>query len=287
MDDKPKLVYSGASEHHDITVEQRGRFLEMRFSGRSQGSLDLETGIRGGAPVLEYMHLPFALVPEPRRALVIGLGGGVLPRQILAWYPETRVDVVEVDPEVVRICRTYFELPEDERLDVIVGEGRAFLESTERCYDVVVVDAFFVTSTAGCAVPFQLATREFFDLLRCRMSDEGVLAFNVSGVQRGRGSGPLRGLCQGIRRSFPSMHLFVVRASRSQADRRKNYVVIATNHPMTAQEVRSRILAQGPDRVPIEGFEHCANDLIQRPFDWRGAREHRDRDAPPDGLMRG
>lgn len=281
-------LHRGSSQYHEITVEQHDGLLELRFSGRSQGATDAETRLEPASPVLGYLHIPVAVAPEPRRALIIGLGGGVLPRGFLHDYPEMLVDVAEIDPEVVRVCEQFFGLPADERLRVIVSGGREYLEMTDERYDLIVVDAFFVHPTAGYATPFGLVTEEFFRVVRDRLTPTGVLAFNIVGALEGRGSGPLHSLFRGMRDVFASAFLFVVASSQSKVARRKNYVAIASNERVSADEVRSRIrsAAEG-SLVTVEGFVSFADDLIEPPFNFRGVRAHRDADMPPTGLMQG
>jgi spermidine synthase len=184
-------LYRGSSKYHDIAVETHDGRLELRFSGRSQGATDVETRLALGAPVLAYLHIPVALAASPTRALIVGLGGGVLPRSFLHDYPGMAVDVVEIDPEVVRLCEEFFGLPGDERLRVFVEGGREYLERSRECYDIIVIDAFFVHPTAGYATPFEFVTEEFFRAVSDRLSPHGILAFNVVGALNGRGSGPL------------------------------------------------------------------------------------------------
>lgn len=109
--------------------------------------------------------------PEPGRALVIGLGGGAAARMLAAggWA----VDGVDVDPVVARFAADYFGLQRDEAT-VVVGDARRFLRETDATYDFVLVDAY-----GSGSMPFHLCSREFFALVRSRMTPDGILAANV------------------------------------------------------------------------------------------------------------
>src|SRR5689334_20507653 len=96
------------------------------------------------ALALDYTRCMMAFLllhPEPRRALMIGLGGGSLAKFFHRHFRRTRVRVVELDERIVATARTRFALPPDDaRLSVEVGDGAEAL--TPECCDVLVVDAF-------------------------------------------------------------------------------------------------------------------------------------------------
>ena len=93
------------------------------------------------------------------------------------FYPEARVDGVELDPAVSRVGRRYFGLEDNPRLTVHDADARPFLRRTDERYDLIVVDAYHQPY-----VPFYLATREFFRLARERLEPGGILALNVASV---------------------------------------------------------------------------------------------------------
>jgi spermidine synthase len=89
--------------------------------------------------------------------LVVGLGGGTLPQFLRMAYPYARIDVAEIDPAVVRVAEDYFNLRQDERLRVDVGDVRAFVESAAPgSYYIIILDAYGVGT-----VPRHLTTVEF------------------------------------------------------------------------------------------------------------------------------
>jgi spermidine synthase len=104
---------------------------------------------------------------------VIGLAGGTVARQATAIYGPVPIDGVEIDPEIVEVGRQYFgmNLP---NLHVTTTDGRFYLENVENRYDLIVIDAYRLPY-----IPFQLATTEFFGLVRSRLGPRGVVAVNV------------------------------------------------------------------------------------------------------------
>src|SRR5947208_390455 len=127
------------------------------------------------ALALDYTRcmMAFLLVqPEPREALMIGLGGASLPKFFHRHFRKTRLRVVELDVRVVVAARAHFALPaDDERLTVEIGDGAEAL--TPECCDLLVVDAF----EDELHVP-KLASSEFYDAAFLALREPGALVVN-------------------------------------------------------------------------------------------------------------
>lgn len=116
--------------------------------------------------------------PEPREALMIGLGGGSLAKFFHRSLRGVRVRVVELDERVVAAARAYFHLPPDDaRLTVEIGEGAACL--APECCDVLVVDGFEDESHAPT-----LVSQAFFDAAWAALAEPGVLVLNLMNDDR-------------------------------------------------------------------------------------------------------
>src|SRR5258707_1516289 len=92
---------------------------------------------------LDYTRCMMAFLlfhPEPREALMIGLGGGSLAKFFFRHFRKTRMRVVELDPRVVAAARAHFGLPPDDAgLSVEIGDGAEALSA--ECCDLLMVDA--------------------------------------------------------------------------------------------------------------------------------------------------
>lgn len=109
--------------------------------------------------------------PQMRSALVLGLGGGMVPMALA--NTGIAVDVVDIDPAAPRVARTYFGF-DPARVRTHEADARTFIRGCENAYDVVIVDLFH-----GDGTPDYLVTREFFgDLRRC-LGAGGVAVFNT------------------------------------------------------------------------------------------------------------
>ena len=113
------------------------------------------------------MLVAFSLVPEPRRALLLGLGGGAMCRHLAAYLPDCEVTVVERDPVVLRLAREYFHLVRRVRM----ADAEAVIAQSQGAYDVVLVDLY---DGAGAA----LTPRRFWGDCVAALRPGGALAIN-------------------------------------------------------------------------------------------------------------
>jgi len=151
---------------------QSVRYRELLIDGLVQGGID----VSNGQSVYEYAYflqfLPYALYPEGRNCLVIGLGAGLVP----AWYQAQGVatEVVDIDPAVIEISRSYFGF--NPAIPVHVEDARYFLINTKQRYDFMVLDVF-----NGDTTPGHLLSVEAMRLAKKRLTPDGVLAINLIG----------------------------------------------------------------------------------------------------------
>jgi len=118
--------------------------------------------------------------PEPADVLMVGLGGGSLAKFIYHQLPRTRTIAIEVNARVVDIARQYFCVPpDDERLEIVVTDGAAYLHDNEVDVDVLVVDGYDAESQVEA-----LSTPAFYRDCASALGDAGVLVVNLWGGDR-------------------------------------------------------------------------------------------------------
>jgi hypothetical protein len=172
------------------------------------------------------MIASLALVPEPKRGLILGHGGGSLAKWLAHRWPELDLDVVEIDPTVVRMAEEYFSYRPPPQHHVHVRDARVFLNSTGQKYDLIWVDAF-----ARHMIPFHLTTVEFFAELRAHLALNGILAVNLA--SSGEGGDLLRAnaIVQTMRRSFPNVESFAVKGPWSSSQARSENLIFFAGAP--------------------------------------------------------
>jgi spermidine synthase len=131
------------------------------------------------ALVLDYTRLMMAgllLQPAPRALLMIGLGGGSLPKYCHRHLPAADITVVEINPHVIGMRDAFFVPPDDARFRVVCDDGAAFVArgaGAARC-DLLMVDGFTYDGQ-----PEALGTPAFYADCRSMLADDGVLVVNL------------------------------------------------------------------------------------------------------------
>jgi len=112
--------------------------------------------------------------PNPKRALMIGLGGGAFNQFFEKAMPEATLETVELDPQVLALAQKYlgFKLSDRDKVDVL--DGRMFLRHSKTIYDWIILDAF-----RGGFVPPHLKTVEFYRLAQSHLTANGLFVANV------------------------------------------------------------------------------------------------------------
>ncbi|HEU5377443.1 MAG TPA: fused MFS/spermidine synthase [Ktedonobacteraceae bacterium] len=171
-----------------------------------------------------YFNNPPFTPQQVRNVCVIGLGAGTIPRELTAAYGPISIDGVELDGEIVNLARQHFHMNEP-NLHVIVQDGRYYLQTTQKKYDEIGIDAY-----QQPYVPFQLATKEFFQEVRSHLTPTGVAVINA-----GRTNTDLRlveALAQTMHAVFPNVYIV-------DTARFTNSIIIATNAPTSLSNFRA------------------------------------------------
>lgn len=135
--------------------------------------------------------------------LILGLGSGTYATLCESYYPNLKVDGVEIDEKIVALAQEYFDLPES--VNVFVEDGRVFL-SNSGLYDVIMVDAY-----QDITIPFQMSSVEFFTLVREHLKPGGVMVVNLN-MRSGQEGAINDYLCDTVRAVFPAAYLATPRS---------------------------------------------------------------------------
>jgi spermidine synthase len=162
-----------AKRPHLVVSEERGvRHLHV-------GGEAIQSAMRLDDPFaleLDYTRCMMAFLlfhPEPRRALMIGLGGGSLAKFFHRRLAGLRTHAVEYDERVIATARALFHVPADDaRLTIEHGDGVQAL--APECCDLLVVDGFEDEST-----PAAMVSQAFFDAAWCALEEPGALVMNI------------------------------------------------------------------------------------------------------------
>lgn len=229
----PKILYETESQYSYISVRQlfdipdiRSISLNNDFA-RNRMVMDNVRDLRD--PYMRIYASVTSRLSQNQNALsilVIGGGGYVYPRYVEDVWPGSRIDVVEIDPEVTEAAMEALGLSRDTTINAIAMDGRNYVsdllekessgEAIER-YDFVYGDAF-----NDLAVPYQLVTKEFNDQIASVLTDDGMYMLNIIDTyDSGRFLGAL---VNTIQQTFPTCYVVFQPESHSACN---NFVIIA------------------------------------------------------------
>ena len=173
----PGVRYEGDSPYNHLIVDQ-DLFGVRRLYFEKNGAI--QSAIKPGAPLdlqLPYSHTAMLALPilgAPKKVLIVGLGGGAMPMFLRKLYPGLEIEVVDIDPGVVKAAKEYFGFAEDQHLKAYVGDGRAWIEAARGGWDLVFLDAYGKGS-----IPRHLATLEFLKMLKAKLAPGALVVGNV------------------------------------------------------------------------------------------------------------
>jgi len=166
-----QLVAVRQSHYGEVrVVEQDGRFRYLLANGITQGGINISNGRSVFGYTDALLGVPYMYKRGPTTALLIGLGPGIVARSLEQLNVDT--DVVELDEEVIRTARELFRF----KGKAVAADGRRFLQTTDKRWDLIVVDVY-----VGAVPPWQLFTKEAFELYRAHLVPGGVVALNLMG----------------------------------------------------------------------------------------------------------
>lgn len=173
-----EVVFEGDSQYHHIIIRDEDGLRTMYFGAEGD---EAETSINFRQPekaVFEYPGMMLAalpLNPGGRKIVMLGLGGGYLPGLFRDHLPEYHLTVVELDLLVAELARTYFGFNTGPNVDLVIGDGRDYLERQPLAsLDQIWLDAF-----SGDSVPPQLSGLDFLNLCRERLTPGGLVVQNL------------------------------------------------------------------------------------------------------------
>jgi spermidine synthase len=200
-----RVLYQGRTAYQNLLVADTCNYgRALMLDGAIQSSEDDE-GLYH-----EVLVQPALLChAEPRDVLIVGGGEGATLREVLAHRSVRRATMVDLDPEVIDLCREH--LPswhqgafEDQRARLVFDDGRRFVENDDGLYDVAIIDVVDMLDNGPAQA---LYTRQFYEHLRRRLRPGGVIV--VQGLEFSfLDDKPHAALARTLRTVFPEVHSY-------------------------------------------------------------------------------
>jgi spermidine synthase len=169
------LVYERVTPYQTFQIHENEGVRTLRSDRVPQAAVSLTSH----ESTMPYNHAAPAVLlisPHPKRALLIGLGGGTVGRYLQSRDPQIDVQYVDIDPAVPEIARRFFFFQPGPRMRVAIEDGRQYLHAAKEKWDLIYVDAYI-----GQSVPFHLTTVEFLDEVKRHLNPGGAFGLNLAG----------------------------------------------------------------------------------------------------------
>jgi spermidine synthase len=130
------------------------------------------------AVVFDYTSLMISSVffhDNPRKILMIGLGGGTIPKAINVILPNATLDIVEINPSLPELAKEFFAFTPNQNTNIYIEDGVDFVKkAAAETYDIILLDAF-----TKDYIPPLMITKEFALGIKKMLKQNGVLSVNT------------------------------------------------------------------------------------------------------------
>ena len=152
-------------------------------------------------------HVPMAANPNIKKVLVIGAGDGGTVRELLRYKTIEHIDMVEIDEEVVKICKEYLPVTAcgltEERVHLFFEDGLKYVRRQENEYDLIIVD-----STDPFGPGEGLFTKEFYGNCYRALKEDGILVNQHESMYYSSYAASMKRAHQRIKDSFPIAKIY-------------------------------------------------------------------------------
>ncbi|MBI5641958.1 MAG: fused MFS/spermidine synthase [Deltaproteobacteria bacterium] len=226
------------------------RLREFLLENMIQGGIDVNSGLSISKYTYYIERLAHAYKSDASRALVIGLGSGIVPGRFDKYY-NIKTDVVEINPGVIEAASKYFSY--DANLHPTFAEdGRYFLKSSDSLYDVIVLDAF-----SGDTPPSHLISLEAFEFIGKRLAGDGVLLINFVGTNQREDAVVPESLYRTLKEVFPYVDVFTSSEYDNSSPKVVNLIFAATK--------KEPVISEQQEDAPVyQVFKDDIDNLLNR-----------------------
>jgi spermidine synthase len=247
--EKRRILLRKQTQYFQVTVEedsQGAHHLVFNPVKGSQGIWNPKKPDEIISTYCKYLTLFMTLIEHPpERVLFIGLGVGILPRFVGKHFPKTIIDVVEIDPDIPDIAHKYFAYDKTARTNIIIMDGRDFINRNKHKYDLIIIDAYSAHN-----IPFQLTTREFYQKMRDALKPNGIISVNIANLGK---SQFIASEIKTIKSVFPNLAVYV-------CQKQSNYIPFA----VLDQKIISAVQDKKAEKIDTDlNFSYKMKDILK------------------------
>lgn len=245
------LTYEGESIYNYLQVKENDRAVYL-----STNVLFGVQSVYEKGDTLTGMYYDYAMAApmmagvnekENLDVLILGMGTGTFATQCDRYYGNLTMEGVEIDEDITRLASEYFHLSEN--IPVYTYDGRAFLNASDKKYDVIMVDAY-----QDITIPFQMSSIEFFTLVKEHLNPDGVMVVNMN--MRGQKEGNINQyLADTIAAVFSEIHTVDVAGSTNRelfaSNNKDMLAVFEKNLALEDNQVLADFMARAQARFEV------------------------------------
>ncbi|HTQ99821.1 MAG TPA: fused MFS/spermidine synthase [Candidatus Acidoferrum sp.] len=185
--DRPRTIHQERSLYRNILVTEDNvrrcmRFTVAELDGQNQSCRFLHDYDKLVFPYAKMVLSSTLVQDNPKRILIVGLGGGTLVHTYSTLFPAAQIVIAEIDPAVTKVAQTYFDFKTTDKISVAEEDGRIYVKRAGLKgdkFDLVVLDAF-----NGDYIPEHLMTAEFLEEVKKLLPPTGMLVANTFSSSR-------------------------------------------------------------------------------------------------------
>lgn len=177
-------IHSETSFYTEVNIiDYEDGLRAMKFSDSRilQSIIDKDNKDRIVTNYVKYSTVPY-INNKINNSLIIG-GGGIISGRVHSKLSNnsTQIDIIERDKVVYNLAKEYMYFsPEDyQNINVIISDGREYIEKTNKSYDMIFMDVF-----NSKQVPPHMTTKEYYSSLKSKMNNNGYLVINIIGKDK-------------------------------------------------------------------------------------------------------
>ena len=191
-----------------------------------------------------------------------------MPKYFNKHYPEANIDIAEIDADMLAVAQKYFYFKGNDKMKVIIEDGRLFVKRSKKKYDWIVLDAY-----QNDYIPFHLTTLEFLKEVKSRLKDDGVVVANITAPFRNKF---FDSMVMTYKKAFP--HFAIFKGKKSA-----NFIFVATTgskiRDKDSVEARARKI-QSDRKFDIDLEDFASRYELSEAYEWARSKVLTDDFAP-------
>jgi len=175
MTDESNL-FKVTAHHRGLSIKTNANTLELRSNSNTlQSVINVDHPEKLALKNLQYLVAALLFMPQPKRILLLGTGGGSLVHFLRHHYPHSHLTCVDIDGELLDLMHDKMHLPKaDDHITYIIDDAANYLQNCNQTFDLILVDIFI-----GDQSPNWLLSIDNMQRLYSRLNASGAVAYNL------------------------------------------------------------------------------------------------------------